>query len=281
MTDQQPITFEAVAALHAPPPTLTEAYGARPQQFGRLRLPRGAGPFPVIVYVHGGCYRASYSIDHAASVEQALADAGYAVWSLEYRRVGDPEGGWPGTFQDMGAGADHLRVLASRYPLDLTRVVSMGHSAGGNSALWLAARSRIAANSAIHVPAPLAIHGVVALAPAGDFIEMHAKDGCSGIMEPLMGGSPATVPDRYNAASPGSLLPIGVPQAIVIAERDDRFRDFGRSYAAKARAAGEARLDVVEAPGAGHFDVAAPVTASWPRVLRAVHDVFAQLDRTQ
>ena len=126
---------------------------------------------------------------------------------------------------------------------------------------------------------PLAIHGVVALAPAGDFVEMHAKDGCSGIMEPLMGGSPSTVPDRYQAASPGALLPIGVPQAIVIAERDDGFRDFGRSYAAKARAAGEARLEVIEAPGAGHFDVAAPVTTAWPRVLHAVQGVFAQLGR--
>jgi len=271
------MTFEQVAALHAPAPEHVIPYGPAPQQFGQLRLPKGPGPFPVIIYVHGGCYRAEYSIAHAAAAEQGLADSGYAVWSLEYRRLGDAGGGWPGTFQDLAAGADHLRTLAAQYRLDLARVVAIGHSAGGNSALWLATRQRIPKNSELHVADPLPVGGVVALAPAGDFAEMHAKNGCGGIMEPLMGGSPATMPDRYRAASPGELLPIGRPVTVVIAGRDASFNEFGRSFVAKARAAGEGRLSVIDVPEAGHFDLIAPVTPTWTIVLQAVREVFARL----
>ena len=275
MSEQQPMTFEQVAALQVPAPDHTMPYGPAPQQFGQLRLPDGNGPFAVVIYIHGGCYRAEYSIAHAAAAEQAIADAGYAVWSLEYRRVGDPGGGWPGTFQDLAAGADHLRALASQYPLDLTRVVAAGHSAGGNSALWLAARRKIPRDSPLHVADPLPIAGVLALAPAGDFVEMYERNGCGGIMESLMGGPPATVADRYRAASPGELLPIGVPQAIVIAAHDERFREFGRSYAEKARAAGDEQLRIVEAPQSGHFDVIAPTSPTWAVVQQALRDLFA------
>ncbi len=274
---QEPITFEQVAALHAPAPDRVIAYGPAPQQFGHLRLPASKGPHAVVIFIHGGCYRAEYSIAHAGAFEQAIADLGYAVWSLEYRRVGDPGGGWPGTFQDLARGADHLRSLAAQYSLDLTRVIAAGHSAGGNSALWLAARRKIATDSPLWVADPIAIAGVLSLAPAGDFVEMHDKDGCGGIMPTLMGGSPSSVADRYRAASPGALLPSGVPQVIAIGGLDSRFNDFGRSYAAKAKAAGERRLRVMEIPSAGHFDVIAPVTPAWKIVAEALRDLFAGL----
>jgi acetyl esterase/lipase len=272
--EQQPLTFDQVAALHAPPPTHVIPYGPAKQQFGHLRLPKGPGPYPVVIYVHGGCYLAEYSIAHAGVTEQALADAGYAVWSLEYRRVGDAGGGWPGTFQDLARGADHLKTLAMQYPLDLARVVAAGHSAGGNSALWLAARPHIPKASPLYVGDPLRITAVLSLAPAGDFAEMHAKNGCGGVMDALMGGSPTSVPDRYRAASPGALLPIGVPQVVVIGGQDASFRDFGRLYAAKATAAGEAQLRVIEIPAAGHFDVVAPPTAAWTQVRRALDEII-------
>ena len=111
---QQPITFDQLAALPSRPPDHKIAYGSAPQQFGNLRLPKGQGRHPVVIFIHGGCYMSQYSIAHAAAAEQAIADAGYAVWSLEYRRVGDTGGGWPGTFQDVGAGADYLRTLAQQ-----------------------------------------------------------------------------------------------------------------------------------------------------------------------
>ncbi|MEO7157191.1 MAG: alpha/beta hydrolase [Vicinamibacterales bacterium] len=274
--DQQPISFEQVAAMPASPPDHRIAYGSAPQQFGHLRLPKGAGPHPTVIFVHGGCYLADYSIAHAGALEQALADSGYAVWSLEYRRVGDPGGGWPGTFQDLARGADHLKTLAVSYALDLRRVVAAGHSAGGNSALWLAARSRIPKASPLWVDQPLSIAGVLALAPAGDFAELHAKKGCGGVMDQLMGGSPASVPDRYRAASPGELLPIGVPQAVIIGGRDQSFNAFGQSYVARARAAGEPHLRVIDVADAGHFDVIAPGTPTWTIVLNALQQLFAR-----
>ena len=273
--EQQPYSFDQVAALHAPPPQHTITYGSAPQQFGHLRLPAGTGPFPVVIFIHGGCYRAEYTIAHAAAYEQAIADAGYAVWSLEYRRVGDPGGGWPGTFQDVASGADHLRALATKYSLDLTHVVASGHSAGGNMALWLAGRAAIARESPLWVSEPLPIGGVLALAPAGDLAELHEKKGCGGMVDPLMGGSPSAHPDRYKAASHAALLPAGVPARVIIAERDEGFRDFGRSLA--ARLVDRRQLRVVNAPGAGHFDVIAPPTATWQIVLQAVRDLMAMM----
>jgi acetyl esterase/lipase len=271
---QRPITFEQVAALPSRAPDHVIAYGSAPQHFGQLRLPKGSGRHPVVFFIHGGCYKAEYSIAHAGAFEQAIADLGYAVWSIEYRRVGDPGGGWPGTFQDIATATDHLEILAKQYPLDLTRVVASGHSAGGNSALWLAGRRHIAKDSPLFVDDPLPISGVLALAPAGDFLEMHAKDGCGGIMEPLMGGSPASASDRYAAANPGQLLPTAVPQGVIIGARDISFRSFGRAYVELARSNGEKQLRAIEIPAAGHFDVIAPTTSAWTVVIRELRELM-------
>src|SRR5215212_9588798 len=136
------ISFAEVAAAPAPAADHRESYGSDPLQFGELRLPRGTtGRVPVVVFLHGGCWRAAYDLTHVAAAAAALASAGYAVWVPEYRRVGNDGGGWPGTFEDVAAAVDHVRDLAVRYPsLDTTRVVLAGHSAGGQLALWAASR---------------------------------------------------------------------------------------------------------------------------------------------
>src|SRR4051812_19391349 len=154
---QQPLSFDSVAALNAPPPDHRIAYGLGPLQFGNLRLPKRPGPHPVVLFIHGGCFLSQYSISHVAALEQAFADSGYAVWSIEYRRVGDDGGGWPGTFEDVARAADHLRSMAKQYSLDLRRVVAAGHSAGADFALWLAARSRLRPESPLRVKNPLMI----------------------------------------------------------------------------------------------------------------------------
>ena len=135
------ISFSELAATAAPPADHREPYGTGALQFGELRLPKGRSRAPVVVFIHGGCWRSAYDLVHVAAAAAALASAGYAVWVPEYRRVGDDGGGWPGTFDDVANAIDHVRVLARKYAtLDTNRVVLVGHSAGGQLALWAASR---------------------------------------------------------------------------------------------------------------------------------------------
>src|SRR5262245_60200302 len=128
-------------------------------QFGELRLPGGDGPHPVVIAIHGGFWKAAYGLDHIGPVCEALAGAGVATWNLEYRRIGNPGGGWPGTLEDVALGAGHLREIAGEHRLDLKRVVVVGHSAGGHLALWLAGRGR---------SRDMPLRGVVSLAGVAD-----------------------------------------------------------------------------------------------------------------
>jgi acetyl esterase/lipase len=271
-----PAEASSTTAQPAPPDDRIQ-YGPGPLQFGHLRLPRGAGPFPVVVFIHGGCWLSQYDISDVADLEQAIANAGFAIWSLEYRRLGDDGGGWPGTFTDIARGADYLRVLAPRYALDLTRVVASGHSAGGQLALWLAARRKIPAASELHATDPIGIGGVLALAPAADLEGVQASGECGGVAGRLMGGSPADHPDRYAAASPMQLAPIAVPQVLVVGAHDDTWGPYGRSYFARARAAGDTSVELVVAPQAGHFELISPKTTTWPIVIGALKSLFARI----
>jgi acetyl esterase/lipase len=259
-----------VDALPSRPPDFRVAYGDDPLQFGELRLPPGDGPFPVAIVIHGGCWVSRFAtLQNTAALADALRNAGVATWNIEYRRLDNPGGGWPGTFSDVAAAADHVRALARNHPLDLARVVSIGHSAGAHLALWLAARVRLPASSVLHWEAPLPLAGVVALGGPGDLRDFttYARDICGGpVIEQLLGGSPARVGDRYDQASPLSLLPLKTRQVLIVGADDPvmpkRSRD---AYVAAARAAGDA-ADAIVVPDAGHFEVIAPTTAAWPIV---------------
>ena len=275
----QALTFAQLSTRTAPPPDHRIAYGPGPLQFGNLRLPKRPGPHPVVLFIHGGCWLSQYDVAHAAPLEQALADSGFAVWSIEYRRVGNDGGGWPGTFSDIAQGADYLRELAPRYALDLNRVIASGHSAGGQFALWLAARPKIPRTSALFVADPLRVRGVLGLAPAPDLEGLHASAVCGNVIDRLMGGSPADHPDRYAAASPMQLAPIGVPQQLVVGALDRSWTPIGRSYVARAAAAGDTQVEVVEAPESGHFDLLAPDTTTWPLVVNALKQLVARIGR--
>ena len=122
----------------------------------------------MVVFIHGGYWRARYSLDHAGILCQALAEAGFAVWNVEYRRIGQPGGGWPGTFGDALQAVRHVQSLAATFPLDPQHIVLMGHSAGGHLALWAAGAHRLPAAGGFGVAEPLALKAVVALAPVGD-----------------------------------------------------------------------------------------------------------------
>lgn len=273
------MTAADLPALTAPAPDHRIAYGPDPLQFGHLRLPAAPAPHPVVVLIHGGCWLSDYDISHLGALEQAVADAGYAVWSLEYRRVGDDGGGWPATYRDIARGVDYLRVLAPSHELDLERVVASGHSAGGALALWAAARPRITPDSELFDVDPLPIGAVVALAPAADLEAIERRDSCGDVMNTLMGGTPAGQPARYRAASPMQLTPLGRPQLLVMGELDAYWTPTGQAYYYRALALG----DTVEArlvPGAGHFELIAPGTAAWPAVRAAFEAAFARIGGT-
>lgn len=274
---QDLITSQDVVRFESPPPDHQIAYDGGELQFAKLRLPEGAGPHPLVIFVHGGCWLSQFDIQHAGLLEQGIADEGYAVWSIEYRRVGDEGGGWPGTFRDVGRAADHLRMVAAQYDLDLTKVVASGHSAGGHLALWLAARSTLPEDSELYVADPLTIHGVFALAPAPDLEALHESRVCGSVIDRLMGGSPDEFPGRYRDASPMQLAPIDVPQTLVIGTLDRAWAPGGRAYFERAAAAGDTRVQVVEAKESGHFEMIVPTTSSWPVVRDALHAIFREL----
>ena len=210
------LTYEDILALPAPPPGSRLSYGPYPLHFGELRWPEGPGPHAVIVVIHGGCWRAENDGAHIAPLSAVLTSLGYATWTVEYRRVGDDGGGWPGTFLDVGKGVDFLRTIAEQHPLDLSKVVLLGHSAGGHLAMWCAARHRLPATSELFTPDPLPVRGVVSLAGISDLRAYSAGTGyCNESAVALMGGTPEEQPDRYDQASPLELLPSGVHQRIL------------------------------------------------------------------
>lgn len=268
------IGVDELLMLPSPEPTARLFYGSDPLQFGDVRLPVGRGPHPVVVVIHGGCWRSRYTVGHIGAFSDALTrEAGVATWTVEYRRVGDAGGGWPGTFLDVGAAVDHLRALVDTYPLDLDRVLVVGHSAGGQLALWLGARAKLD-DASLRGRAPLPMAGVVSLAGVDDLKRAVAEGVCDHMAAELVGGSPELVPERYALASPIELLPLGMPQHLVHGARDLIVPEaFGHSYAAAARKAGDpVTLTVI--PEAGHFELIVPTTEAWKTVRDAIAEML-------
>ncbi|HEX7200422.1 MAG TPA: alpha/beta hydrolase, partial [Dongiaceae bacterium] len=259
--------------LELDPPAADErlAYGSHPLQFGDLRLPAGGGPHPIVVYVHGGFWRARYDLGHAGHVCAALTAAGIATWNIEYRRLGNG-GGWPATFADVAAAADHVRQLAARFSLDLNRLVAAGHSAGGQLALWLAARGRIPQGSALHTTDPIPIHAAVSIAGVCDLrLGWEMRLG-SGVVRDLLDGTPDDVPDRYAAADPAERLPLGIPQILIHGTADESVPyEVSVEYHRKAIGLG----DVVELRalnGIDHFAPIDPRSEAWRETQKAIEE---------
>jgi acetyl esterase/lipase len=248
-------------------------YGELPLQFGDLWLPKSPSShkYPLVVFIHGGWWKAAYGLGYAGFLCDAMRGQGVAVWSLEYRRVGDEGGGWPGTMQDVALGIDHVVKLAETYPIDTSRVLAAGHSAGGQLAFWLAARHHIPHDSVLAKTQPnLALKGVVALAGAVDLRltldlgEVLSFSSGGPAVRALMGDPPKDVPERYAAADPGELLPLGVPQMLVQGSEDDQIPPaLPTRWADAARRQGDT-VEVRIVPGADHFDVVDPESRAWP-----------------
>jgi acetyl esterase/lipase len=247
-----PLDPREVLSRPAPPPDLTVRYGAHPDQVVDLRLPAGGQGHPLAVFVHGGFWRAEYDRGHAGPLAVDLAGRGIPVATVEYRRVGQDGGGWPGTFDDLIAA---MRVVRALPGVDTVAPTLVGHSAGGHLALWYA--SRPAAGPGL----------VVALAPIAD-LTAAARDRLDrDAVRDLLGGGPAELPDRYARADPVRLDPPQVPVVLLHGTADDTVPiSQSRAYVAAVRArGGDATLH--ELPGTEHFAVIDPLSAAWPHVV--------------
>ncbi|QSQ11080.1 alpha/beta hydrolase family protein [Myxococcus landrumensis] len=258
----------------SPAPDARIAYGPGPHHFGELRLPSGPGPHPVVVVVHGGFWRAKYDLAYMGHACAALTASGFATWSLEFRRIGHEGGGFPGTFEDVALGADHLRALAGAHSLDLSRVVFMGHSAGGHLALWLGARHRLPGRGVLCRGNPLRPRGVVALAAVSQLPRAHELRLSDGVVESFMGGTPEALPVPYSLASPSALQPLGLPQVLIHGVEDDTVPvAMSEDFCVRGRSLGD-DVRAVSLAGAGHFEIVDPRSREWPGVAEAIRSLM-------
>lgn len=257
------------------------AYGSDSLQFGDLYVPDEPGPHPVAILIHGGYWRARYGLDLMNALAEDLAKRGYAAWNIEYRRIGNPGGGWPGTFVDVALATDYLRTLAPSYSLDLQRTVPIGHSAGGHLAFWLAARPRVsifAPNSPIAslqlhgdnkaATFPLDVTGSISLAGVVDLEMAWRLHLSNDAVVELLGGGFNDVPERYAVASPAALLPLGVPQLLIHGTNDENVPiQVSKIYANAAKSLND-QVTYIELEGVDHFDVIDPHSHAWATTVK-------------
>ncbi|MBT8072835.1 MAG: alpha/beta hydrolase [Xanthomonadales bacterium] len=250
------VSYKQVTALGFRPADARLVYANdNPElQYGLLWLPavpQHGEKAPLVVLIHGGCWLNVFDIQHTLPMSTALAQAGYAVWSLEYRRTGDPGGGWPGTFEDIKAGLAYLPKLGE-YPLDLERIAIAGHSAGGHLAL-------LAGNGSANAQA------VIGLAAITDIIE-YSKGGnsCQTAAPPFMGGTYAQKPEAYAAANPAG-KPIH-PNTLLLQGDLDNIVPLHQS----------SLLGITPRvqEGTGHFDWVHPGTAAFQRLLATLDEIL-------
>jgi acetyl esterase/lipase len=256
---------DSILSLPPPPADWRIAYGADENQFLDLRLPKAKSPFPLVINIHGGYWRAKYSLDHAGHLCAALTAKGLATANLEYRRVGNPGGTWPNTFADIRSAYQFLMQSARQRGFDAQRVLLMGHSAGAQLALCLAAHEQ-------RVARVVSLAGVVDLQRA---YRLHLSN--DAVVE-FLRGTPAEVPDHYREADPMELSIPQVRQWLIHGTADDVVPpDFSREYvAAKQKRGGKEKEDLhlLEIPGADHFDLIDPRSKAWAQVEKTVLDLL-------
>jgi acetyl esterase/lipase len=247
---------EDILSLAPPRADARAAYGGDSNQVLDLRLPPGKRPRGLVISIHGGYWRAKYDLGYMGHLCAALTAKGIATANLEYRRVGNAGGGWPGTFADVRAAFQFLLQSSRQYDFDLGRVVVIGHSAGGQLGLCLAAHET-------------GVKAVIALAGVVDLQRAYALHLSNDAVVEFLGGTPTEVADHYREADPMKLA-IGARQWLVHGAGDDVVPPaFSRDYVGtKQKAKEDARL--MEIAGAGHFEVVDPRSGAWKDVERVV-----------
>jgi acetyl esterase/lipase len=273
--DQRPIAWNDLLDRPRESADHRIAFGEGEQEFGELWLPEGDGPFPVIAMIHGGCWLSQ--IPGTILQDYLAADLrarGIAVWNLEYARIGHETGGWPGTFQDIATGIDHLRVIAPQFNLDLDDLVFTGHSAGGHLALWAAGRASLPEDSLVYAADPLLPRRVVTLAGINDLAD-YRENGPGRCGEPetvdnLIGPLETHSAELMAQVSPGDMPAIPVQQVLVSGALDPIVPPrLGTHYQVRAQLRGE-RVTHVTIEGAGHFELIDPTAPAWTLILDAL-----------
>lgn len=247
------MSAEDILSQKQSPPDERVAYGSDPIQFLDARLPRAKGPHPALLNIHGGYWRAKYDLAHAGRLCEALRTAGIATFNVEYRRVGNVAGGWPGTFEDIRSAYRFLRQQHSRFNLDLNRLAVMGHSAGGQLALCLAAHEST-------------VRQVISLAGVVDLKKGFALHLSDDAVADFLGGKPDAVPEHYREADP---MELSIPQAsqwLLHGAMDDTVPpEFSREYVEIKKKAGET-VQLIEIPKAGHYELIDPASEAFQQV---------------
>jgi len=268
VTGTTPFSPDSVDNAPSDPPTLRVAYGtASTKQYGELRVPKGKGPFPVAMMVHGGCWKGLGRPANLAALASFLTRNGVATWTPSYREL-ESGGGWPNTFADWAQGLGYLNTLAESYPLDLTRITVMGHSAGTLPAVWLATGDKgdaVVTKQLPRVRAGVVIDGPLRLA---EYVGVDAAICEEPVIVRLMGGTPAEVPARYAVLDPAINKPL-LKRLLVV---DGALPDPDPALIATLRGQG-IDVEVIRVNQDDHFSMLLPGTADFALIGPALLDI--------
>ena len=274
------LTWADLTARPLPSPSATVRYAEGDAGVIDVWLPDGDGPHPVVLMIHGGCWQKAIAdrslMNYAA---EDLRQRGLAVWNIEYRGVDEDGGGYPGTFLDVAAAVDALRNAPPAYNLNTTKIVAIGHSAGGHLAAWASARGNINAASPLAATEPVELAAVI---NSGGLADLEASEpvtlqSCLADIRPLLTGSPSEErPDVYSDTSASRLAPSRAEHISVNATRDGIAPpELGKGYTDLVRASGGQAM-YIEVPG-GHVELITPGTQAW----EAQATLLVQLLRTE
>ena len=256
------VSFSEIQALEYSMPNEVIPYGAGEYQFAEYWHPGTSEP-ALVILIHGGCWLNEYGLDHIRALASKLNGSGYAVWSTEYRRVGDAGGGWPGTFEDI---ADSLNYTDKLSNVNQRAKFVMGHSAGGHLALWVAAAAHLPLESPLGKRIKTQIQGAIGLAPISDLAAYSlGNNSCEVVTEKLMGGSAIDLAERYALGSPSALLPS--IDSILIHGEGDTIVNISQS---QRYAASSSRASIIPLKGLGHFDMINPEGPVFDRIIEAL-----------
>jgi len=264
--------LDIVERLPSTVPNARVRYDDNPLTYGDLRLPASgdkAADHPLVVLIHGGAWESSYTAEYFGQLAEALTDAGVATWNLEFRRLNNPGSAYPGMFLDIAHGVDFVRELAKEYPVDLDNVVLLGHSSGAQLAAWAAGRNNIPVDSELYSADPLDVRGVIDLAGVLD-LEGAFAAGRNDILQVVGAVDAAGLAARAATTSPIALLPLGVPQTLIIGTEDSPWRlEAHDRYLTEGIRSGDT-VELVTLKGANHFDVVDVCSPAWIPIVTAV-----------